>query len=56
MTGLERREAEKKQKKKDKIASGGSGKGFKVDTSDFKRPMRVDNAPKKANVSRTFKN
>ncbi|GAA5963691.1 hypothetical protein JCM3765_003546 [Sporobolomyces pararoseus] len=56
LTGLERREAEKKQKKKDKIASGGSGKGFKVDTSDFKRPMRVDNAPKKANVSRTFKN
>lgn len=55
LTGLERREAEKKQKKKDKIASGGStGKGFKVDTSEFKRPMRVDNAPKKANISRSF--
>jgi len=54
LTGLERREAEKKQKKKDKIASGGTGKGFKVDTSEFKRPMRVDNAPKKANISRSF--
>jgi hypothetical protein len=50
---LERREAEKKQKKKDKAAAGGSSK-LKVDTSGFKRPMRVDNAPKKANVSRTF--
>ncbi|GAA5940043.1 exosome nuclease subunit RRP6 [Sporobolomyces koalae] len=54
LSGLERREAEKKQKKKDKVAAGGSGKGFKVDTSEHKRPMRVNNAPKSANVSKTF--
>ncbi|GAA5904282.1 exosome nuclease subunit RRP6 [Sporobolomyces salmoneus] len=56
LTGLERREAEKKQKKKDKAAQGGSGKGpkLKVDTSEFKRPMRVNNAPKSAAVSKTF--
>ncbi|GAA5884176.1 hypothetical protein JCM16303_005955 [Sporobolomyces ruberrimus] len=54
LTGLERRDADKKQKKKDKIAQGGKTKGFKVDTSEFKRPMRVDNAPKKANKSQSF--
>jgi exosome complex exonuclease RRP6 len=56
LTGMERREAEKKQKKKDKAAQGGSGKKMTIDTSEFKRPMRVNNAPKSASVSRTFQN
>ncbi|GAA5825957.1 hypothetical protein JCM10212_004928, partial [Sporobolomyces blumeae] len=60
LSGLERRQAEKDQKRKDKgtaAAAPGGGKkskGFKVDTSDFKMPMRVDNAPKRANVSKSF--
>ncbi|GAA6024428.1 hypothetical protein JCM11491_001731 [Sporobolomyces phaffii] len=57
LTGLERREADKKQKKKDKLAANAAG-GKKarptIDQSEFKRPMRVNNAPKSASVSKTF--
>ncbi|GAA5982175.1 hypothetical protein JCM10908_004768 [Rhodotorula pacifica] len=45
----------KKQEKIDKLAGvGGKKKGFEIDLSDFRRAPRVANAPKKANVSRSF--
>ncbi|GAA5957994.1 hypothetical protein JCM21900_004740 [Sporobolomyces salmonicolor] len=53
--GRERRELDKKQRKKDAKQQALAGaKGFKIDTSEFRRGPRVDNQPKKANVSRSF--
>ncbi|POY71841.1 hypothetical protein BMF94_5202 [Rhodotorula taiwanensis] len=43
----------KKQEKIDRQANG-KKKGFEIDLSDFRRAPRVANAPKKANVSRSF--
>lgn len=43
----------KRQAKIDQLA-GGKKKGFEIDLSDFRRAPRVTNAPKKANVSRSF--
>ncbi|GJN89022.1 hypothetical protein Rhopal_001996-T1 [Rhodotorula paludigena] len=55
--GAERREQDKKARKKEaraeKLAQGAK-KGFQLDTSEFGRAPRVNNAPKKANVSKTF--
>ncbi|KAG0667231.1 exosome nuclease subunit [Rhodotorula mucilaginosa] len=45
----------KRQAKIDQLAGvGGKKKGFEIDLSDFRRAPRVANAPKKANVSRSF--
>ncbi|GAA5908673.1 hypothetical protein JCM5296_006007 [Sporobolomyces johnsonii] len=53
--GRERRELDKKQRKKEaKQQALGGAKGFQIDTSEFRRGPRVDNQPKKANVSRSF--
>ncbi|GAA5924658.1 hypothetical protein JCM1841_006378 [Sporobolomyces salmonicolor] len=53
--GRERRELDKKQRKKDAKQQALAGaKGFQIDTSEFRRGPRVDNQPKKANVSRSF--
>ncbi|GAA5877680.1 hypothetical protein JCM3774_006640 [Rhodotorula dairenensis] len=48
-----------RQAKADKLAGAGADgkkkkKGFEIDLSDFRRAPRVANAPKKANVSRSF--
>lgn len=42
-----------KKKKKDKEV-GRAAKGFAIDTSDFRREPRVNNAPKKGNVAQSF--
>ncbi|SCV67433.1 BQ2448_5044 [Microbotryum intermedium] len=44
----------KKGKKKQKETTGRAAKGFVVDTSEFRKEPRVNNAPKKGNFSRSF--
>ncbi|SGZ28516.1 BQ5605_C027g10361 [Microbotryum silenes-dioicae] len=44
----------KKGKKKAKETIGRAAKGFVVDTSEFRKEPRVNKAPKKGNVSRSF--
>ncbi|SCZ93871.1 BZ3500_MvSof-1268-A1-R1_Chr6-3g08938 [Microbotryum saponariae] len=44
----------KKGKKKAKETVGRAAKGFVVDTSEFRKEPRVNKAPKKGNVSRSF--
>lgn len=53
---LAEKKERKRQAKLDKAAgsTGGKKKGFEIDLSDFRRAPRVANAPKKANVSRSF--
>lgn len=43
---------EKKSKKEKEM--GRAAKGFQIDTSDFRREPRVNNAPKKGNVAQSF--
>jgi exosome complex exonuclease RRP6 len=42
----------KKKKRKDQV--GRAAKGFTIDTSAFRREPRVNNAPKKGAISKTF--
>lgn len=42
----------KKKKRKDQV--GRAAKGFKIDTSEFRREPRVNNAPKKGAISQSF--
>ena len=43
-----------KAERKGRKDTGRAAKGFELDTSDFRREPRVNNAPKKANVSHSF--
>ncbi|GAA5885651.1 hypothetical protein JCM6882_007512 [Rhodosporidiobolus microsporus] len=53
-TGRERRENEKREKKRESKDLKGKKAADGIDTSDFGRAPRVNNAPKKANKAHTF--